>query len=75
LRRNAVKNPRTIYPATRLTTRELDYKAAWQWDIGTRVRIGSEQGTVTKENATTVQVRWDSGRVSDRVPMDQLERL
>jgi hypothetical protein len=56
------------------------WRAAHYWPVGTRVAVpvrggGEELGTVTKENTTTVRVRFDSGIAERLVPQAALRRV
>jgi hypothetical protein len=57
------------------TFTSAEWDARWYWPVGTRVRVLHDVGTVTKENSTTVRVRFDSGRADTLVAKRGLIRL
>lgn len=72
-------------PDGTLTYSTPAWDATWYWPVGTRVRFRTLRGvprllrglvgTVTKQNAVTVTVTIDDGRLITRVSFEALERM
>jgi hypothetical protein len=76
-RMKSISTPRQRADGSWTFTTET-WDAKWYWPLGTRVRFRQSDGTVTKQNNVSVDVRFDTGMYAGstrRVSVTALERL